>query len=121
MVKEAEFVTVAAYLGRIDALAAGSFLASVGIPTALRDDQVAGLNWFYLPALGGVRLQVSTEDLAEATKLLADASVVSGVTPADKAYFTMHKRKTRLLALLALLMVLGAGSPFLPLLRAVLW
>jgi hypothetical protein len=67
-------VTIATFETPIEASIARSALESAGIRAFLLDDQVAGMNWAFTNAIGGVKLQVSSDDLPSAKKVLNDAS-----------------------------------------------
>ncbi|MBU1138189.1 MAG: DUF2007 domain-containing protein [Proteobacteria bacterium] len=51
---------------------AKSKLESEGIPCFLLNKNIIALNWLYSNALGGVELQVRTEDVENALKILKD-------------------------------------------------
>src|SRR5262249_41621465 len=69
--KMAELVTIATYNDVSDARLAKSKLEAAGILSFLIDENMVstGGNWI---AFGGVKLQVSTEDLPVATELLRE-------------------------------------------------
>ncbi len=61
---------VARYLFLTDALFAESRLRSAGIETFLIDETVPRLDWFWLHALGGVKILVADEDANDASELI---------------------------------------------------
>jgi len=52
------------------ALLAKGSLESAGIEAVLTDDNVVRLDWFWSNLMGGVKLKVAPEDVAEATEIL---------------------------------------------------
>ncbi len=70
----AKLITAASYLDLPDAHVARALLDSHGIPVFLFDDRLGGTNWFFLPALGGVRLMVPDDHLDVAGGLICDLS-----------------------------------------------
>lgn len=61
---------IATYSKLEDAHLAISLLEGNGIEAYLRDENMAGLNWFYSHAIGGVRLEVAEEDFERAVEVL---------------------------------------------------
>ena len=53
-----------------EALLAKGMLESAGIPSFLADDNMVRLDWFISNLLGGVKLMVSPEEFAEASRVL---------------------------------------------------
>lgn len=68
--EEKQWTTVAKFTTPTEAELARSFLDAHGIKAILRDQHTIALNLFYSNALGGVRLDVSTEQSKEARELL---------------------------------------------------
>lgn len=66
-----EMVTIRQFRDLPEALFAKGSLESAGIDCALVDDNMVRLDWFYSNLLGGVKLQVSREDAADAEELLS--------------------------------------------------
>lgn len=66
--------TVSTYLDLTEATVARSLLAHHDIPAFLLDDRLAGVNWLYLNALGGIRLMVPAREAEAAGRLLGDLS-----------------------------------------------
>ncbi len=67
-------VTVSKHFDVSEAIVARALLDQHGIPAFLFDHRLAGVNWLYLFALGGVRLMVPERDAETACRLLADLS-----------------------------------------------
>lgn len=61
---------VARFIDLTQAQAARSALEGSGIPANLRDEQMGSLNWFNLPALGGLRLEVPEDRADDAIAIL---------------------------------------------------
>jgi hypothetical protein len=79
------FEEVARYTELTEAQTARSALESAGLSVSLRDEQTGSLNWLYLPALGGLRLEVRADQVAAAREILtldlADREGSAPVTP----------------------------------------
>ena len=69
-VESRTLVTVRRYRDLTEAMVARGALESAGIFCFLRDENVVRMDWAYSNAVGGIILQVSAEDLEEATALL---------------------------------------------------
>ncbi len=65
-----QLVTLAAFNMPHQAHLAKSRLEAEGIPVFIRDEHLISINWFYSPALGGVKLQVPDVNLKEAREIL---------------------------------------------------
>ena len=65
-------VTIATFRDLPEALLARGKLESAGIECLLADDNIVRMDWFWANAVGGVKLQVSTEDAEEALDILAE-------------------------------------------------
>jgi len=65
-----EMVTIAKYRDLPEALLAQGNLNSSGIETVLLDENLVRLDWLWSNAVGGIKLQVKSEDAAEATEIL---------------------------------------------------
>ena len=78
-------VTVARFEWQTEANLARGRLASTGIAALIPEEVMGGLCWHYTKALGGFRLQVSSEDAEDALTILeehgqqADEPVLSGI------------------------------------------
>ncbi len=65
-------LTVARYEWRMDALLGRCRLESCGIRTHLADQWTTSICWHYTKALGGIRLQVNSEDAEDAVAVLQE-------------------------------------------------
>jgi hypothetical protein len=65
-----ELVTIREFRDLQEALLAKGLLESSGIERLLIDDNMVGLNWLISTAIGGVKLQVKSEDSEEAIEIL---------------------------------------------------
>lgn len=68
---EERLETVAAYSYLHDAVFAKSCLESEGIPAVIENENLIRLDWLFMNALGGLRIQVLDEDAARAREILA--------------------------------------------------
>jgi len=66
----AVLVTIKKFRDLPEALLARGSLESAGIECHLVDDNMVRMDWFISNLLGGVKLQVRPEDIAEATEIL---------------------------------------------------
>lgn len=66
----AQLVTIRKFRDLPEALLAKGGLESAGIQCLLADDNMVRLDWFISNLIGGVKLQVSSEDAAAATEIL---------------------------------------------------
>jgi len=66
-----ELATVRRFRDLPAAMAAKSVLDSTGIPSLLKDENTVRMDWMWSNLLGGIRLQVRPEDLADAESLLS--------------------------------------------------
>jgi len=64
-------VTVRRYRDLSEAIVAKSFLESAGIPAWIRDENLARMEWQYSNLLGGIRLQVESENQDAAVEVLS--------------------------------------------------
>ena len=67
-----ELVTVATFSDPMEAQLARAKLESGGIRGAIADDNLVAMDWYYTNAVGGVKLQVTADDLAAAREVLAE-------------------------------------------------
>ncbi len=67
-----EMVTVRQYRGPAEAGHAKCALDSAGIQCYLRDENIVRLDWIWSNLLGGIRLQVTKEDLETAEGILSE-------------------------------------------------
>jgi hypothetical protein len=102
-----KLVTVTQYRELADALGARGALESAGIPCFLRDENVIRMDWVWSNLLGGIRLQVSEQDLEAAEAVLSqpipEEIQIDGEVPFDQPrcprcaslnihYEAIHKR-----------------------------
>lgn len=73
---DAEPVVLATYMSLPEARVAAGSLRAAGYRVWLWHDRVSSLNWGWMPAVGGVRLAVSSVDSEEAARFLADEEAV---------------------------------------------
>src|SRR5262245_16711811 len=66
-----DYVPLDLYLSLAEADLMRSMLEAAGLEAQVRDEYVAGLSWYYIPAMGGVRLEVPADQWEEAQELLA--------------------------------------------------
>lgn len=74
-------ITIANFPYPIDANLAKSRLEAEGIDCVLTNEHIAGMNWYWPLAIGGVGLQVSESDAERAVEILE--SVASGEDEID--------------------------------------
>jgi hypothetical protein len=65
-------VTVGRYEWEMQARLAASRLAAAGIPSWIPESTMASICWHYAKALGGIRLQVTSEDAEDAQAILEE-------------------------------------------------
>lgn len=66
-----QLVTVGRYRDLAEAIVARSLLEAEEIEAWVQDENLVRLDWMYANAVGGIRLQVETRDVAAATEILA--------------------------------------------------
>jgi hypothetical protein len=71
-VDSASLVTIKRFRDLPEALLAKGSLESAGIATHLADENMIRMDWFISNSLGGVKLQVPSEDVEEATAILSE-------------------------------------------------
>lgn len=64
-------VVVERFFNQPSAPVARAALEAAGIAAHLADEHVIGMNWLYARAIGGMRLMVADEDVADALAILA--------------------------------------------------
>lgn len=69
-------VTIATFGTPIEAGIAQNALEAAGIRSFMLDDHLAGMNWAFTNAIGGVKLQVTDDDAPMAMKVLDDDTPV---------------------------------------------
>lgn len=62
--------TIASFDHTLDANLAKTRLEAEGIDCVLTDEHITSMNWFWVPAIGGVRLQVRESDARRAVEIL---------------------------------------------------
>jgi hypothetical protein len=115
--------TAATFNDLAQAQNARAALNAAGIASELRDENTGSLHWGLMPALGGLRLQVKSAELARALEALNEAgwgeesppdSDESLSTDAEEAdYRESARRRKRLVGLISFLIL------FLPLLAVI--
>ena len=66
--------TIASFDHTLDANLAKTRLEAEGIDCVLTDEHITSMNWFWVPAIGGVRLQVRESDARRALEILEGES-----------------------------------------------
>lgn len=69
-----ELVTIGKYRDLPEALLAKGSLESAGIECFLSDDNVVRMDWFWSNLMGGVKLNVRTEDADAALEILGQSA-----------------------------------------------
>ncbi|MDE2755718.1 MAG: DUF2007 domain-containing protein [Acidobacteriota bacterium] len=67
-------ITIASFDHTLDANLAKTRLEAEGIDCILTDEHITSMNWFWVPAIGGVRLQVRESDAERAVEILEGES-----------------------------------------------
>ena len=67
---QSKWVTIASFNMPYQAHLAKARLEASDIPVTIRDDHLISINQLYSPALGGVKIQVLSEDMKEAQEIL---------------------------------------------------
>ncbi|MGB0373214.1 MAG: DUF2007 domain-containing protein [Opitutales bacterium] len=62
--------TIARYSTLIEAQSKRAFLESSGVDAFIPDEMTVQMNWMYVNAIGGIRLQVPEESVIEALEIL---------------------------------------------------
>ena len=75
--------TIARYFWLHEALVASSLLEGAGIPSCLQDANLVRLNWMYVNAIQGIRLQVPVTRANEAWAVLSSDPVTFEDMPSD--------------------------------------
>ena len=70
-------VTIARYSFPYEAQIAKSQLDASGIPAFIADEHTINMQWLYSDAMGGVRLQVLQEHVADAQSILSDSAPIN--------------------------------------------
>ncbi len=82
-------------------------LQASGLEPRVRDGYTAGLSWHYIPAMGGVRLEVPAEQWEDAQELMAADLVPAEPTQEEQAYLQSARRRRRILGVIALFLTTG--------------
>jgi Putative prokaryotic signal transducing protein len=73
-----ELVTIARYQNLPEAWIAKGKLEAAGVPCFLADENIVSMNWLWGHAIGGIRLQVSSDYVETANHILSDETVEDG-------------------------------------------
>jgi hypothetical protein len=95
------------YLSLAEADLMSGMLRASGLEPRVRDEYAAGLIWHYIPALGGVRLEVPAEQLEDAQELMASDLEPIEHTEEERAYLQGARRRRRILGVIALFLTTG--------------
>lgn len=107
-----EYAVADRFLSLSEANVAQGVLDAAGLQPRIRDAQVGGLDWDYLPAMGGIRVEVPVEHLEEARELLASRTdLYAAPSEEDRPYFAAAARKRRIHGFIALLLVAPVMVP----------
>ncbi|HJX29862.1 MAG TPA: hypothetical protein VJ885_18320 [Thermoanaerobaculia bacterium] len=107
-----DYAVVDSFLNLGQANVAQGVLDAAGFDSRIRDAQVGGLDWDYLPAMGGIRVEVPVERLEEARELLATRTdLYAAPSEEDRPYFESAARKRRARGFIALLFVAPVMIP----------
>ena len=119
-----KLTTVASFTDIIDAQLLKARLESSGIECFIADEYTVAINWLYSNFIGGVKVQVSEEDLERAKEIIDEKPVISetpesqtknastDVCPkcgSSSVYYEKYARKKAFIAFL----FLGLPVPFL--------
>ena len=100
--------TVASFNDLARADTARSLLESAGLSPDLLDESTGGLHWGILPAIGGIRLQVSPEEADLARQILGGAETRGTPLPASAEgdLWPERRRRNRIVVLVTLAILL---------------
>ena len=85
-------------------------LEAAGIPAFVQDEHIIQMDWLYSNAIGGVRVQVSDQDVADVREFLAadteqkSADAVDVICPVCSSHHTKPDELPRRIAFLSLLL-----------------
>jgi hypothetical protein len=102
----AQSAVLGRYLSLADANLTRSMLRAAGLEAQVRDEYFAGLNWLDILAIGGVRLEVPTEQWDDAQALLSTDSEPIGQTAEELAYLEIARKERRALGKVAIAFML---------------
>jgi len=115
--------TVARFNDLTQARSAHTALEAAGISSTLQDQHMGSIDWGLMPAMGGLRLQVKSEDAARAREIVdglgvdaayAESELSEPAGPEEQAYRDASRRRKRLVVLVSFLIL------FLPALIAII-
>jgi hypothetical protein len=106
-IAKSPYVPLDRYLSLAEADLMWGMLRAGGLEPRVRDEYAAGLSWHYIPALGGVRLEVPAEQWEDAQDLMA-AQLESIDHPAEeRIYYQSARRRRRVHGVVALFLFTG--------------
>jgi len=77
-------ITVRSFWNLVEAELAKGMLEAAGIECFLFDDNMVRMDWFQANAIGGVKLRVDPENVAEATRILDETDLSAEPGPEDR-------------------------------------
>jgi hypothetical protein len=121
---QTELEVVASYLYPLEAFIARTALENAGIDAVVADDHLISMDWLLATALGGVKLLVRAQDLADAREFLTESKEASETDTnyerdACRRCGSLNTEYIRIGGGLTLLSYLLTGAPLFPLLRRV--
>jgi len=130
-----DLVTVRSFRDLPEAFVARAILEEAEIPCFLRDEHMIGMDWLYSNAMGGARLQVPRENIAQADEILSQPIPASFATDSGPDFeqpvcpvcgsldvmANDSDRKIKLVSTLVLGLPMVVGLPALAMIRKDLW
>jgi len=104
-------VTVSRFTYLLDEQFAQLELGNYEIPSFIADEHTTTLQWFYTNAIGGIRLQVHEDDLAEAVQVLAELNKKPSESNICSHFGSSHTESLRLSPWSLVLYLLGVFMP----------
>jgi hypothetical protein len=101
------YVPLDRYLNLAEADLIWGMLQASGLEPRVRDEYAAGLSWHYIPALGGVRLEVPARQWRDAQDLVSTQLKTIDPSAEDRIYFQSARRRRRALGVVALFLIAG--------------
>lgn len=101
------YVPLDRYLSLSEAELMWGMLQAAGLEPRVRDEYAAGLVWHYIPALGGVRLEVPAEQWDDAQDLMAAQLGPIDHSEEEETYYESARRRRRALGVVALFLTTG--------------
>jgi hypothetical protein len=107
--------TVARFNDLTQARSAHTALEAAGISSTLQDQNMGSIDWGLMPAMGGLRLQVKSEDAASALEIVDglgvevtddESELNEPDNPEERAYRDSSRRRKRLVVLVSFLILL---------------